>query len=115
MDIWWWFQSTFAGVWGLIWHWGVGIGVIILLVAAAIFTDSIPVFGKYLSNLRRDLLWCAACVAFVMAGMVIGTHDEKKVCDARTVVIEKRVNTVVKSVKTPKLRKQDDPYDSPSN
>jgi hypothetical protein len=115
MFIYWWLESQLAGVWSMVWHWGLGIGVIILLVVAAFFTESIPFFGRYLSGARKDLLWAAAGIGLLLIGQAIGAHDEKKICVARTVVIEKRVTKIVKEVKSPKARKQDDPYDNPAN
>src|SRR5678809_601795 len=110
MAFYWWLQTQLAGVWNMVWHWGVGVGLIILFVAAAFFTESIPIVGKYLKEARKDLLWAAAGVGLLLIGQAIGAHDERKICEARTVVIEKRVTKVVKEVKSPKARKQDDPY-----
>ena len=40
-------QMFFAGLWAEVWHWGLGIGLIILLVAGSIFSQSIPLIGPW--------------------------------------------------------------------
>src|SRR5689334_18964529 len=115
MIFWYWLQSTFAGAWSYIWHWGAGVAAIIILVAAAIFSTSIPIIGPYLTRFRDELLWLAFCIAVLLAGMWVGSHDEAKRCDKKAVVIEKIVKQVVKGTTTPRATKQKDKWDDPNN
>lgn len=115
MFIWAWVQHQLAGVWSMAWHWGTGIGLIVLLLAAALASESVPIVGKWLKDVRKDLVWGAVALALLLVGMYIGAEDEKKICKARTTIVVQTVTKVVKSVKTPKLKKQDDPYDNPNN
>ncbi len=108
-------QLAAAGVWPFIWQWGLEIGLIILLLAAAFFSSAIPVIGPYLNGLRKDLLWAAAAVGILMAGQLIGTHDANNRCKAKETVIEKIVTKTVEKTKTPKAVHQTDPFDNPDN
>ena len=108
-----WLKLTFAGIWVYILHWGVGVAAIILLVAAAFFSNSIPIIGIYLAPLRKDLLWAAGGVALLLIGQVIGAHDATQRCVAKQVVIEKIVNKAVDKTKTPAAKGKKDPFDDP--
>lgn len=115
-------QLAFAGLWPLVFHWGIGVGAIALCLIGAYGTRliaGVPLVGPWLSTalspLRHDLLWAAFGIAIFMAGMAIGTHDEANHCVAKTVVIEKRVDNVVKRTATPKAKKQADPWDREDN
>jgi hypothetical protein len=72
------FDLAVAGVWSQIWHWGIGIGLIILCLAGAYFTTAIPLIGPYLKDARKDLLWAAAIIAIFLAGQALGAHDAKQ-------------------------------------
>jgi hypothetical protein len=108
-----WFDLAVAGVWAQVWHWGTGIGLIILCLAGAYFTTAIPIIGPWLTNARKDLLWAAAVIAVFMAGQALGAHDEARKNAAKKVVIEQRVDTVVEKTKTPKARARRDKWDKP--
>jgi hypothetical protein len=110
--IWTGIQLAWAGVWAEIWHWGLGIGLIILLVAGSIFSQSIPLIGPWLAPIRKDMLWAAAVVAVLLVGEYIGAADEKARCVARQVVVEKIVDKTVDKTKTPAYKNQVDPYQS---
>lgn len=89
-------QLMFAGIWPMLFHWGLGVFAIGVLLAAAFFTTSIPFIGPYLTGLRSQLLWAAAGVGLLLAGQWIGAHDANRRCEAKTIVIEKIVTKVVK-------------------
>lgn len=105
----------FAGAWSFIWHWGLGIGIIILCIVGVVFTDSIPVIGPWLGRERKWLITVAIGTALLLVGEYIGARDASNRCAAKTVIIEKRVHDVVKGVETPGAAKQSDPFDSPDN
>jgi hypothetical protein len=105
-------QLAFAGLGGFIWHWGLGIGLLIICGLAYFLSDSIPVIGPFLTKFRKDILWIAAGIAIFMAGQVVGAKDEAKRCTAKTVVIEKVVGKAVEGAKTSTTP---DPYNSPEN
>ena len=95
----------FAGVWAQVWHWGLGIGVIICLLAAAWF-----------SPVGKKTLTVAAIVVFAfMVGMGVGTVDEKRRHTAQEQVLDKHVKDVVKDTNTPAAKQRPDPWDSPEN
>lgn len=115
MFVWYWVQTTFAGWWAFAWHWGVGVFSIIALVAGAIFSQSIPLIGPYLHEVRKDMLWAAAGIALFLGGQWVGAHDAANRCDKKAVVIEKIVKQVVKGTTTPKAKTQKDKWDDPNN
>lgn len=104
-----------AGVWSQVWHWGTGIGLIILCLAGAYFTTAIPIIGPYLKDARRDLLWAAAVIAIFLAGQALGAHDQARKEAAKQIVVEQKVDSVVDKTTTPKYRKQKDRHDRPEN
>lgn len=83
-------QLFFAGIWSMVWHWGVGIGLVVLLLAAAYFS---PILKKF-------FLAMALGVVLVLVGETIGIHDEKAHRDAEGVVIDKDVANAVDKAKT---------------
>ncbi len=108
-------EHAFAGLGHLIWHWGTGIGLIIILLALAWFTQAVPIIGPYLTGMRKDLLWAALAVGVFLFGMATGIKDERRVCTAQTVVVTKYVGKAVEKTKTPRARAEKDPYDNPDN
>lgn len=106
-------QLLFAGIWSQIWHWGTGIGIIVILLAMAYFTTAIPFIGPWLGNARKDLLWAAFGVGLLLTGEAIGAHDQAKKSDAKKIVIEQHVDKVVKKAKTPRARAAKDRWDRP--
>jgi hypothetical protein len=95
----------FAGVWSMVWHWGIGIGLIILLCAAAWFS---PVF-------KKDFLYAALIVFVALFFEAVGIKDERARVTAQEVIINQKVDDVVKSTETPASRTERDPYDSMRN
>ena len=112
MFIWWQLQLWMAGAWATVWHWGLGIGAIIILCCLAIFSTSIPLIGPQLTGIRNWLFGAALGVALFLVGMYVGAKNEVARCIAKTVVIEK---TVIKAVDKAKKSTRKDPYDSPDN
>lgn len=72
-----WFQLSASGLidagWGLVWHWGLGIGVIILCIAAAILS---PV-GK------QAFALAAACTFCLLVAYGMGVKSESALCEAK--------------------------------
>ncbi len=98
-------QSFFAGTWSLIWHQGLGIGIIICLLLAAYFS---PLW-------KRDFFWAAIVVGAFLLAEDLGIHDEAKHVAAQEQVLDKKINTVVKKAKSPKVQASHDPWNSPNN
>lgn len=110
-----WLDLAVAGIWPMIWHWGLGVGIIIVCLGCAFFSSFIPVIGTWLGGIRKDLEWIAACTAIFLMAEAIGAHDEALHCAAKAVVIDKDVTKVVQDTETPRAEKASDPYDNPEN
>ena len=120
--IWEFIQHAFAGMWGLIVAWTLGSSIVAALLVAALaptLLGGIPVVGpfilKVLQPLRIDLLLAAVGVA---GALVWGAHMqalEKSRCVAQKIVVTKYVTKIVQKAQSPKVQKEKDPYDSPSN
>ena len=95
----------FAGIWDLVWAWGIGIGLIILLCAAAYFS---PVF-------KKDFLWGAFIVAVALFFTANGARLERNRVAAQEALIGQTVKTVVQGTATSQARGERDPYDSLHN
>lgn len=96
-------QLFFAGIWGIVWHWGLGVGGIILCLAAAYFSP----IGK------KDFLYIALCIVVALVFEAIGIHDEKVHRDAQEQVISKKVSGVVAKTQTSQAAKRKDKWDNP--
>lgn len=119
----WWHLAT-AGLGPLIFHWGVGIGVIAVCILLEIFTEElgvIPVIGPglvaLLRPLRKDLLWIAATTGLCMFVYGIGVHDEKTRCDAKfsaanTAAVHRGTAARSRAVRTITSGVQHDPQDT---
>lgn len=120
-----WFQLAVAGTGHLVWHWGTGVGLILLCLACAYGTRAItmvpyvgPWLSKQLAPLRHDFIIAAALVALFLAGLYVGQKDERLHCVAQTHVITKVVDRVVKSTKPlprPDKVPPPDRWDNPEN
>lgn len=76
-------SGLFAATWTLVWHWGAGVGLVILLLAAAYFSP----FAKQ---------WFVFAAGVVVAAMCIygwGIKDEKVVCDSKVKYVYVRSHT----------------------
>jgi hypothetical protein len=94
----------FAGLWTMVWHWGIGVGLIILLLAAAYFSPLC----------KKDFVYAAVIVAVAMFFEGVGVHMEAKYRDAKAAVIQKDVDSAVQEKQTPKAEKSKDPWDKPT-
>ena len=97
-------QHALAGTWNLIWHWGLGLGLMGLCIVAAIF---LPVF-------KKDFIYCAVIIGVFLLAMAIGTRDAAKRSAAQQVVVSKRVDSVVKGTSTPASHAARDKWDNPN-
>lgn len=98
-------EHAFAGLWTLVWHFGLAIGFAVLFAAAAYFS---PVA-------KAPLVACALICLALFGGEVIGVRIEKARCNAQAAAVTKFVGKVVKSTTTKKSRTATDPWDSPKN
>ena len=107
------FQTTldlaFAGAWAYLWHWGLGIGLIVLFIAGYFFTPAI------LSAHRVDFLWAAAIVFVFLTGEATGDKEGRARCVTKTEIIQKDVVKVVRGTASPASRAKKDKFDDPSN
>jgi hypothetical protein len=92
----------FAGLWPLVWHWGVPVGIIILCLAAEVtielFAGSVPFVGKFLAPLQKDLLWVAVAAGLFLYGLSDGVKVEHARCEAQSSALTKQVGRVVDEV-----------------
>ena len=95
----------FGGLWSMVWHWGIGIGLVILLCGAAFLS---PVF-------KKDFLYAAGIVVVALFFEGVGIHDERARVAAQEKLINEKVTTVVQGTTTPSSRADKDPYDSLKN
>jgi high-affinity Fe2+/Pb2+ permease len=102
-------NEAFAGAWALIWHWGAGVAIIILLLIAWYFSARVASpFSKY-------FLYAAVVIALMLVAYGVGIADEAQRAQAQQRVIIKYVDRVVDRTKTPRYRARKDPYDSRNN
>lgn len=90
----------FAGLGPLLWHWGIGIGLIIICLALEVFSSVIPIIGPLLAPFRKDLLWAAACVAIFLFAEGIGVHDEAARCNAKGQIVQSAVTRAVTAARS---------------
>ena len=94
-------ELFFAGIWTMVWHWGIGIGLIVLFLAAAYFSP----IGK------KDLVYCAVIVVVFLVAEAVGIHDEKVHRDAQDKVITTAVSKAVAKTQTEKAKARKDRWD----
>ena len=94
---------AFAGLWGMIWHLGIAVGVAILAGLAAWFS---PV-GK--------TLFISVSVAALMfvAGEAEGIKLQRTRTDAQAKIVQTDVRKAVTKAQTPKARASKDKWDNP--
>jgi hypothetical protein len=66
-------SGLFASTWNLVWHFGVGVGLLILCLAGAFFSP----IGK------SSFLIAAGAIVGAMALYAYGINNERQNCDAR--------------------------------
>lgn len=81
-------QLALAGIGPLIWHWGLGVGLIICILLAEYFLGYLP----FMQRFRKDLLWVAVGIALILAGEWIGKRDGNTRCAAKATVVENVVD-----------------------
>ncbi|MGZ5987582.1 MAG: hypothetical protein ACXWLZ_00900 [Rhizomicrobium sp.] len=87
-------QIFFAGLWDEIWQYGIGVVLIILLLAAAWFS---PIF-------KKKFLWGAAGVGAVMIAFTIGVGTGEKRVHAQWDASRAATLTEVKKARTRAVR-----------
>jgi hypothetical protein len=95
-------EHAFAGIWSLVWQWGIGIGLIILCFAGAWF---LPLW-------RKDFIYAAALVFVALFFMGVGINQWKKHVVAQQEALDTQVNKVVNGTTTEKSKAAKDRYDN---
>lgn len=90
-----------APIWALVWHWGAGIGVIILLLAGAYFS---PFYKKW-------FIIAAVVVAGFLVGYGAGIIDANRLNTAKEAATNAKVDSTVNRTATPQSRGLNDPWD----
>ncbi len=96
-------EHFFAGLWTMIWHFGVGIGLVILSLAGAYFAPTI----------RMKVILCVAAILIVvfLIGEAIGIRMERAHVDAQAATTNSFIKGTVERTTTPKSRGKADPWD----
>jgi hypothetical protein len=94
-----------AGMWEMVWQWGIGVGLLILCLAGAFFS---PLF-------KKDFLYAALIIVVALFFMSLGVAQERSHCTAQNQVIVTTVTKVVKATTTPKAKAAKDKFDDPNN
>jgi len=100
-------QHAFAGLWSLVWHFGIAIGVTILCGVGVYFAPTLK------------LKVCFGVVGAICLALFVGEIIGVKISAARCTAQERAVTTFVKKVVTgtqsKKSRAARDPWNSPNN
>lgn len=95
-------QLFFAGLWPLVWHWGIAAGIIILCLAAEVaiqlFGSTVPFVGRILVPLQKDLLWVAVAAGLFLYGFSDGVKVEHARSLAQQEALKEQVGNVVNDV-----------------
>ena len=94
-------NEVFAGAWSLLFHWGAGVAIIILLLALAYFS---PLYKSY-------FLYAAGIIALLLVAYGVGIADEASRVHAQQKVIIEHVDAVVKESQDKKNTDIPDRYD----
>lgn len=100
-------EHAFAGLWTLIWHFGVGIGIVILLGIGAWFAPSL--------KLKALCIGAAAFVIALLVGEGIGVNMEKSHNVAQQAQTNNFVDKTVEGTTTKKSRAKADPWNNKDN
>lgn len=100
-------QFAFAGLWPMVWHFGLGGVIIGGCLALAWFTPA------WLPLPRKDLVYIAAIVGTALVFEGVGIRDEAARRDAQEKVVSTHVQDAVKKAVTDDTAK--DPNDDPRN
>ena len=86
----------FAGIWHLVADYSILAILAGCCIAAAFFSQFIPVIGPFLGKLRIDFMWAAALfIAMLLWGGHI-QHDTNLQWEAKQAVLNKAVTKIVK-------------------
>lgn len=107
-------QIFFAGLWAQLWSLSWPVIAIVLLLAAAIFSTSIPIIGPWLTGIRTWLFVAAAFIAAYLVGEVHGINVSDAKWKARSDIVKKKVDDTVKTTPLDDP-KWNDPNNSPDN
>src|ERR1035437_4024035 len=95
-------QHFFAGLWPLIWHWGIPAAIIILCVAGevalTVFAAYLPFTAPVTSELQKWLLAVAVAAGAFLFALSDGIKIEHARCVAQQAVVTRQVNDVVTDV-----------------
>ena len=91
----------FAGLWPLVWHWGIPVGIIILCLAAEVaiqMAGTVPFVDRVLKPIQVDLLWVAVAAGLFLYGFSDGVKVEHARSVAQQSELLKQVDRVVDQV-----------------
>lgn len=95
-------HHAFAGLWPLVWHWGLQVGVIILCLGAEVviawFSASVPFVETWLKPLQHTLWLVAIGAAISLYSFSDGVKVEHARSVAQQKVLLKQVDDVVTDV-----------------
>jgi hypothetical protein len=100
-------EHFFAGLWTLVWHFGLGIGVIILCGVGAYFAPT--------PKLKLLCIGVGVFVGALLVGEGIGVNMEKSHVVAQQKQTDTFVDKTVKSTTTKAARGKPDPWNSKDN
>jgi hypothetical protein len=98
-------SGVLSAGWTEVWHWGLGIGLVVVCFAAAWLS---PVF-------KKDFFYAGVIIIVLLIVYGAGGKDATALCKAQEATVTKKVDVVVARTKTPKYRAKKDPYDDPRN
>lgn len=100
-------EHFFAGLWAMLWHFGLGIGIIILLGVGAVYLPSLKAKALCLAG--------AVVVGAFLLGEGEGVSLEKAHVQAQQATTDNFVDKTVQRTTTPKARAKRDPWNSKDN
>jgi hypothetical protein len=107
----------FAGLWPLVWHWGIPVGIIIIClvaeVAIATLAATSPWVAKWLVPLQKDLLWVAVVAGFFLFAFADGVRVEHTRTVAQGNALTRQIGRVVDEVVNDPAN-QPQPIDEPN-
>lgn len=91
-----------AGLWPLVWHWGIPVAIIILCLAAEVvigwLASSVPFVEKWLKPLQLDLLWVALAAGIYLYAFSSGIQVENARTKAQSAAVTHQIDRVVDEV-----------------
>ena len=99
------FDLATAGLWPIIWHYGLALGMMAPFIVIAVMVPS----------LRALALVVVALIAVAVVSALIGGHLEAQRYRAQQKVIDDQVDSVAKSVQSLEAKHMKDRWDDPRN